>query len=67
MAEKLLLKRRLYEMLNTINKEMVQLEKKYMICQKDEESYYCTKLECLSQHKKDIEELIMICVDRNKF
>ena len=67
MSEKLLLKRRLYGMLNTINKEMSQLEKRYLNCLDEEESYYATRLECLSRHKKDIEEIIMICVDRNKF
>ena len=61
-------KTRIYEMLNDINKEIKYLENTIKNHEINVDYKVVTiKLNCLLQHKRDIEELISLCVDRNRF
>lgn len=64
--EKCLLKKTLYAKLNSINKELSRLNSMKSYPNVDIK-VISTKYDCLSQHKKDIEDIITICVDRNRF
>ena len=64
--ERGLLKKVLYSKLNDINKELSRIESMKNYANADVK-VLSTKESVLLQHKKDIEEIIMICVDRNKF
>lgn len=59
-------KTRIYEMLNNINKELSRLESQKSSANADMKVISIKEL-CLSEHKKDIEELISLCMDRNRF
>lgn len=67
MAEKLLLKTTLYDLLKSTNDELFRL---YQETEKNKfvnRAVVDAKISCLLQHKSDLEKLIQICVDRNKF
>lgn len=63
----LLLKTTLYERLHSLTKELSRLHEELEHMPMADVKVITTKISCLSQHKKDIEDIIMICVDRNKF
>lgn len=68
MAEKLQLKKLLYEKLKRITSEIDEInrdyDERYMRGEGEEIN---TALKYLNQQKRDIEELISVCVVRNKF
>ena len=67
MPEKLMLKTTLYELLKQTNDEIFRL---YQYMEKDKfvnRAVVDAKINCLLKHKSDLEKLIQICVDRNKF
>ena len=66
MGEKLLLKTTLYDELKKIDSELFKLYESRNMKYADLKVIE-TKISCLLQHKKCIESLIQICVDRNKF
>lgn len=61
MAEKLALKKALFDELKSTNEDIKKVEKYQPSFAKDVE------LMCLKDHKDFIQRLIDICVDRNKF
>ena len=68
MAEKLLLKKALFDELKTTNDEIKKLEDSM----KNERAMFPMietdiKLSCLQSHKEFVQRLIDICVNRNKF
>lgn len=64
--ERSILKKAIYNKLNAINKELSRIESMKNFPNADMKTL-SIKESCLSQHKKDIEDLIAICVDRNRF
>ena len=66
MAEKLALKKALFDELKTTNDEIKRLED----YKKNEHAFIPSidaKLSCLQSHKEFVQRLIDICVNRNKF
>lgn len=68
MAEKLQLKKLLYEKLKRITSEIDDINRNYdERYMRGEGEEINTALKYLNQQKRDIEELISVCVVRNKF
>lgn len=68
MAEKLQLKKLLYEKLKRITLEIDEINREYdERYMRGEGEEINTALKYLNQQKRDIEELISVCVVRNKF
>ena len=64
--ERSLLKKTIYEKLNEVNREISRLETMKSFANADIKVIEI-KLTCLLSHKKDIEDLILICANRNRF
>lgn len=64
--ERSVLKKRMYEKLTEVTKELSRIEQSKGFANADLK-VLATKEQCLLSHKKDLEELILICTDRNRF